>query len=245
MEKVKNFIKNNKKIVIPVAVLLVLLLVVGIYFTSQPSVESDKRGDRYTEEKIEISKEESKTEDQKKDESKGETSSNSSAKNSDGSSTNSLSANTGHSVSNGSSNSSKTSNPTHQHSWKEHTAKKWVENIVTIVDQPERYEKYTLYRMYWYNTGTWEETRDPSRFKTWSRDRVGGQLAPNSQTMVSNPEDCPLFTGYNEHGQPTFTGDHAIISGLYDKIPAVTHQEDHGHYETYVDYQYCDCGAKK
>ena len=66
MEKVKNFIKNNKKIVIPVAVLLVLLLVVGIYFTSQPSVESDKRGDRYTEEKIEISKEESKTEDQKR-----------------------------------------------------------------------------------------------------------------------------------------------------------------------------------
>ena len=29
------------------------------------------------------------------------------------------------------------------------------------------------------------------------------------------------------------------------EIPAVTHEEDQGYYETYVDYYYCDCGATK
>ena len=28
-------------------------------------------------------------------------------------------------------------------------------------------------------------------------------------------------------------------------IPAVTHTEDQGYWETYVDYQYCDCGARR
>lgn len=81
-----------------------------------------------------------------------------------------------------------------EHVWKEHTAEKWVEDIVTVVDQPERYEKYTLYRMYWYDKGTLEETRDSSRFNEWERDRTGGPLSPNSINMAKNPEDCPLFT---------------------------------------------------
>lgn len=141
--------------------------------------------------------------------------------------------------------SSKQNTTSHQHAWKEHTAQRWVSNIVTVVDQEERYEKYSLYRMYWYNTGTWEETRDPARFQAWERDREGGPLSPNSITMARRPEDCPLFLRYNELGQPQYQGDHSIISGLYDVIPAVTHEEDRGYYETYVDYYYCDCGAKK
>ena len=28
-------------------------------------------------------------------------------------------------------------------------------------------------------------------------------------------------------------------------IEAVTHEEDQEYYETYVDYQYCDCGARR
>lgn len=29
------------------------------------------------------------------------------------------------------------------------------------------------------------------------------------------------------------------------KVAVGTREEDHGHYETYIDYYYCDCGAKK
>ena len=137
----------------------------------------------------------------------------------------------------------------HTHKWKAHKATKqvWVPKVVTVVDQPEHYEEYTLYRMYWYNTGKWEETRDPSRFNAWSKDRVGGQLSPNSIYMANKPEDCPLFTGYDESGNPSYTNDHAIISELYDTIPAVTHKEDQGYYkkQSYTDYYYCSCGARK
>ena len=37
----------------------------------------------------------------------------------------------------------------------------------------------------------------------------------------------------------------AYISGLYETIPAVTHEETRTRYETYTDYYYCDCGAVK
>lgn len=133
----------------------------------------------------------------------------------------------------------------HTHTWKEHTTQRWVSNMLTVIDQPEQTIAYDIYRMYWYDTGTWEETRDPSRFDIWENDMAGGPLSPNSQSMVQNPEDCPLFKGYNDLGQPVFTGDHAIIGPYYETIPAVTHEEDHGHYETCIDYYYCDCGAHK
>ena len=34
---------------------------------------------------------------------------------------------------------------------------------------------------------------------------------------------------------------------IYDTqtVQTGSHQEDHGHYETYVDYCYCACGARK
>ena len=254
MEKVKEFIKRNIKIVIPAAILLVLILASVIYFISQPKTQNDNNTDNQTSERIETTaqndtkKDEANTGDKKEDnrenneEKNHNTSDNTSA--GDANSDTSGSSTTSSEVST-SGNSEESSQTVHQHVWKEHTAEKWVEDIVTVVDQPERYEEYNLYRMYWYDKGTWEETRDPSRFNEWERDRTGGPFSPNSINMVKNPEDCPLFTGYNELGQPTYTGDHAIIKGLYDIIPAVTHEEDRSHYETYVDYYYCDCGAKK
>lgn len=133
----------------------------------------------------------------------------------------------------------------HIHSWKAHTVQKKVTETVTVVDEPEKTVSYSLYRMYWYNTGEWEETRDPERFQTWMRDREGGQISPDSITMAKNPEDCPLFKGYDENGHASFTNDHTIISGLYETIPAVTHEETRTRYETYTDYYYCDCGAVK
>lgn len=134
----------------------------------------------------------------------------------------------------------------HTHNWKEHTAQRWISNIITFEDEPARYsEKYTLYKMYWYNTGTWEETTDPERFDAWFEDMEGGPLSPISLEYSENPESSPLFLGYDEYGHEVHSGDHAIFPEHYDLIPAVTHEEDHGYYETYVDYYYCDCGAKK
>lgn len=139
--------------------------------------------------------------------------------------------------------SSGNTDSSHKHVWKAHTAQKKVTETVTVVDEPEKTVSYSLYRMYWYNTGKWEETRDPERFQTWMRDREGGQISPDSITMAKKPEDCPLFNGYDENGHASFTNDHTIISGLYETIPAVTHEETRTRYETYTDYYYCDCGA--
>ena len=47
-----------------------------------------------------------------------------------------------------------------------------------------------------------------------------------------------------------------ILAGLPDnyrmetiyeekQVQVGSHQEDHGHYETYVDYEYCDCGTTR
>ena len=134
-------------------------------------------------------------------------------------------------------------NNSHTHVWKEHTAQKWVPHIVTVVDQPEQNIKYSIYRMYWYTTGTWEETRDAERFNTWYHSEEGG-LYPLYHPY-KKPEDNPLFLAYDKNGNPTYINDHVIAGPYYETIPAVTHEEDHGHYETYVDYYYCDCGATK
>lgn len=134
-----------------------------------------------------------------------------------------------------------TPEPVHEHNWIAHNSQRWVSKIVTAVDEPERYEEYSIYRMYWYDTGTWEETRDPDRFCEWSYSE-NGQLYPFFHLEKS--EDSPLFLGYDELGHATYLGDHSIRSG-YDFIPAVTHEEDQGYYETYVDYRYCECGSVK
>ena len=134
-----------------------------------------------------------------------------------------------------------TREPVHEHNWIARTNQRWVSQIVTVVDEPERYEEYGIFRIYWYNTGTWEETRDPDRFTEWAHSEYGS-LYPFYH--IDKNEDNPLFLGYNELGQPSFTGDHVLWTG-YDFIPAVTHEEDQGYYETYVEYYYCDCGATK
>lgn len=130
--------------------------------------------------------------------------------------------------------------PIHEHNWIAHTNQRWVSQIVTVVDEPERYEEYGMCRVYWYNTGTWEESRDPSRFVEWSHSEYGA-LYP--YVHLEKSEDSPLYLGRDEHGNPTYLSDHALWTE-HVFIPAVTHEEDQGYYETYVDY-YCDCGAAK
>ena len=91
---------------------------------------------------------------------------------------------------------------------------------------PQEKQEYTLYRFYWYNTNTWEESRDANRFQEWSRSS-NGQLYPLRHPFA-RPEDNPLFLEYDGNGNPVYTNDHTILSNLYEWVPCEPHME----YET-------------
>lgn len=149
---------------------------------------------------------------------KGNTNSNG---NSDSNAGNSGSNGNGSSASGGSSSgsSSKPSAPAHTHSWKDHTATKqvWVSNIVTVPD----YETQQVFSHYLYVfSADGYSTTDISAVKAHSV-----ELA--KQGLSTNYSNVPQYTEQT--------------------VQVGSHTEDHGHYETqtYVDYQYCDCGATR
>lgn len=129
--------------------------------------------------------------------------------------------------SNGSSTSSKPSGgsssqpsaPAHSHSWKDHTATKqvWVSNIVTVPD----YETQQVFSHYLYVfSADGYSTTDINAVKSHSV-----ELA--KQGLSTNYSNVPQYTEQT--------------------VQVGSHTEDHGWYETqtYVDYQYCDCGATR
>ena len=134
---------------------------------------------------------------------------------------NSGSNNNGSGTSGGSSSgsSSKPSAPAHSHSWKDHTATKqvWVSNIVTVPD----YETQQVFSHYLYVfSADGYSTTDINAVKAHSV-----ELA--KQGLSTNYSNVPQYTEQT--------------------VQVGSHTEDHGHYETqtYVDYQYCDCGATR
>lgn len=134
---------------------------------------------------------------------------------------NSGSNNNGSSASGGSSSgsSSKPSAPAHTHSWKDHTATKqvWISNIVTVPD----YETQQVFSHYLYVfSADGYSTTDINAVKSHSI-----ELA--KQGLSTNYSNVPQYTEQT--------------------VQVGSHTEDHGHYETqtYVDYQYCDCGATR
>ena len=263
MSKGKDFIRKNRKNLIIVAIAIILLLTVGIYLICQPNVDTKNQvttqakdqhaisneaheTERQVEENKEENEEKNKTENQQNQQDTVQAQTETQEENRLPDTTPSERSDSTDSNNNtyrdGASDTEATNNA-HTHVWKEHTAQKWVPHIVTVVDQPEQNIKYSIYRMYWYTTGTWEETRDAERCNTWYHSEEGG-LYPLYHPY-KKPEDNPLFLEYDKNGNPTYINDHVIAGPYYETIPAVTHEEDHGHYETYVDYYYCDCGATK
>lgn len=241
MDRIKEFIKKNERKIIPAVVVIILLIAAGVYLISQGTSDSDKKIKGNGGETVQISENENKTDDAGNSKTEAGTE--------DGDSSKDKNQNdSGEGTENNKSADSKGSsydNPdgsSHVHAWKERTEKKWVSDIVTVVDEPEKTIKYSIYRMYWYTTGKWEETRDPERFDQWYKSKEGGLYT--IYHPYKRPEDNPLFIKYDKNGNPTYTNDHVIIGPYYETIPAVTHEEDHGHYETYVEY-YCECGATK
>lgn len=115
--------------------------------------------------------------------------------------------------------SSKPSAPAHTHSWKDHTATKqvWISNIVTVPD----YETQQVFSHYLYVfSADGYSTTDINAVKAHSV-----ELA--KQGLSTNYSNVPQYTEQT--------------------VQVGSHTEDHGHYETqtYVDYQYCDCGATR
>lgn len=146
--------------------------------------------------------------------SKGPSSSNSGNSNS-GNSGNSGS-NSGSSSNTGSSGGSdKPSKPAHQHSWKQHTAQKWVSNMVTVPDC-ETQKVYV-------------GTRYTFAYDGYSTMSAADADNHSMELILAGVDD-----GYRSED-------------IYEtkQVQVGSHQEDHGHYETYVDYEYCDCGARR
>lgn len=141
--------------------------------------------------------------------------------NSGASAGNSGSNGNGSSASGGSSSgsSSKPSAPAHTHSWKDHTATKqvWVPNIVTVTDYADQQVAVGTKYIFAYDGFS---TTDINAAKAHAKELLKAGL----------PDNYRMETIYETQ-----------------RVPVGSHTEDHGHYETqtYVDYQYCDCGATR
>lgn len=243
LEQIKNMISKNKKIVIAIILIIILSLVIGIAFASKPS--DNKKTESQTEQKIDVSEENNnKEEEDKKEENENSktdkntdnSNTTSTTKDNNNSSTdsnkkdtsssnsgNSNSGNSGNSNSNSGSSSNtgnsggsdKPSKPAHQHSWKQHTAQKWVSNMVTVPD----YETQKVY------VGT--------RY-TFFYDGYSTMSAADADNHSMELILAGLPDNYRSND-------------IYEEkqVQVGSHQEDHGHNETYVDYEYCDCGARR
>lgn len=127
----------------------------------------------------------------------------------------------GSSASGGSSSgsSSQPSAPAHSHSWKDHTATKqvWVPNIVTVTDYADQQVAVGTKYIFAYDGFS---TTDINSAKAHAKELLKAGL----------PDNYRMETIYETQ-----------------RVPVGSHTEDHGRYETqtYVDYQYCDCGATR
>ncbi len=246
MDKLKKLIIKNKKIVIPVVIVVLLLFAVGIYVIVQLGTNPREQVNSQTGETVEVSSTESTPEDLSSEagvaqgeESKADQQVTSDNPSSESSAQNNTSSNAGSSGNNGnaggSSNSGSTggntgsagsnagsgnsgssgSKPTHTHVWKAHTAQKWVSNMVTVPDYEEQKVAVGNTYIFAYDGYTTTSLDDA---KSHARELILAGLPDNYRTEA-----------------------------IYEtqKVQVGSHPEDHGHYETYTDYYYCDCGARK
>lgn len=138
---------------------------------------------------------------------------------------NSQSSNTGSSNSgsndsgNAGSSSSQPSAPAHSHSWKDHIATKqvWVPNIVTVTDYSDK------------------------QIPVATRYIFAEDGFATTDSSVAKAHAVELI-------KQGYFGNYRMET-VYEtqRVPAGSHEEDHGQYETqtYVDYQYCNCGATR
>ena len=125
----------------------------------------------------------------------------------------------------------------HTHVWQDHTAQRWVPNIVTVDD----YETKTI---------------QGARFYTYA-----GVDENGNDTYIANGPTYWFENGFTHDDlraiiKDAFEHDKSgIYNGVYygnyqnvsktETVKVGSHQEDHGYEEKYVDYQYCSCGARR
>ena len=220
LEQIKNMISKNKKIVIAIILIIILSLVIGIAFASKPS--DNKKTESQTEQKIDVSEENNnKEEEDKKEENEnsktdkntGNSNSTSTTKDNNNSSTDSNKKDSSNAGNSGG--SDKPSKPAHQHSWKQHTAQKWVSNMVTVPDYET--QKVAVGTRYIFAYDGYTTTSD-----------TNAENHAMELILAGLPDNYRMETIYETK-----------------QVQVGSHQEDHGHNETYVDYEYCDCGARR
>ncbi len=246
VENIKNFLNKNRKIIIIAALFLIIIAALVIFWAvsngSNSGTDSKTVNKAAGSEEGKISADNNIFENSMAENNvNGDSNKSSSSSAASGQSTSGITSNGGtnkNTADNTTGND--VNNSAHVHKWIDHTAKRWVPKKVTVVDEPEKTQKVTIYKLYWWDSKKWTETKDSAVFDDWYKKKF--------EWMVEYryPDNMPpeLYIGEDENGNPQYTNDHSIIT-YYETVPAVTHEEDQGYYQTYVDYQYCECGARR
>lgn len=231
MTKLTEWMKTHKRHMAAIAIAIVSFLIVAIvaFSNNENTSIKNEKSDKVTETR-DVNSKEGADEEVNVDSEPADTTSKPADKPSDGNanssssnSGNSNSGNSGNSNSNSgsssntgnSSGSDKPSKPAHQHSWKQHTAQKWVSNMVTVPDyETQKVAVGTRYIFF---------------YDGYATDNINNAKAHSKELVLAGVDD-----GYR-------------METIYEtkQVQVGSHQEDHGHNETYVDYEYCDCGARR
>lgn len=231
MTKLTEWMKTHKRHMAAIAIAIVSFLIVAIvaFSNNENTSIKNEKSDKVTE-TSDVNSKEGANEEVNVDSEPADTTSKPADKPSDGNASssssnsgNSNSGNSGNSNSNSgsssntgnSSGSDKPSKPAHQHSWKQHTAQKWVSNMVTVPDyETQKVAVGTRYIFF---------------YDGYTTDNINNAKAHSKELVLAGVDD-----GYR-------------METIYEtkQVQVGSHQEDHGHNETYVDYEYCDCGARR
>lgn len=231
MTKLTEWMKTHKRHMAAIAIAIVSFLIVAIvaFSNNENTSIKNEKSDKVTETR-DVNSKEGADEEVNVDSKPADTTSKPADKPSDGnansSSSNSGNSNSGNSGNSGSnsgsssntgnsSGSDKPSKPAHQHSWKQHTAQKWVSNMVTVPDyETQKVAVGTRYIFF---------------YDGYTTDNINNAKAHSKELVLAGVDD-----GYR-------------METIYEtkQVQVGSHQEDHGHNETYVDYEYCDCGARR
>ena len=222
MTKLTEWMKTHKRHMAAIAISIVAFLIVAIvaFSNNENTSIKNEKSDKVTE-TSDVNSKEGADEEVDVDSEPADTTSKPADKPSDGnansSSSNSGNSNSGNSGNSGSNSggSDKPSQPAHQHSWKQHTAQKWVSNMVTIPDYET--QKVTVGTNFIFAEDGYVAS-DINDAKAHAKELIKAGYIGNYRTE----------TIYEEK-----------------QVQVGSHQEDHGHHETYVDYEYCDCGATR
>lgn len=231
MEQLKNFMKNKKKIVIPVAIFIVILLAVGCDYARSGS--DDKKDstpqaeEQITEQEVTIEEEESNetindnTTNETKEKTVTNEQKNTQTKNSN--TTNKTNVNNKDNNNNSSQSSGSTqsqSKPSHTHTWVDHTATKqvWVSKMVEVPVYDKKQVQVAARYIFAHDGYTTTNVNDA---KAHAKELILAGLPSNYRTE-------PIYETKS--------------------VQTGTKQEDQGYYETqsYVDYTYCSsCNQRK